>query len=211
MSIKKIFKILNNCIIYVFVFFVIRPTWAHPVIYKDGIVFNTENNKSISDITLSYSFTSSWALGLHFIKENRKEKSYLQLAHLIQRWNETDSQANVYGVVGLGVDRTYDVDSKYVNSQIYELMADWENRDYYIQGMQRYSSDTEWHSRLRGGISPYQSESHELGIWAIVQFDKISSQNWETTQLLRFYYKNVLWEVGASLNGSYQINLMTHL
>ena len=71
--------------------------------------------------------------------------------------------------------------------------------------------DNLWHSRFRAGLAPFRSETHELGIWYIVQFDKHNSENWSTTQLLRFYFKNVLWEIGAGLNGSYQINLMTHL
>lgn len=81
--------------------------------------------------------------------------------------------------------------------------------------MQRYINliDNEkiWHSRLRLGIAPFRSDTEELGIWGIVQFDKMNGDSWTTTNLLRFYYKSALWEVGANLNGSYQLNLMFHL
>lgn len=190
---------------------------SHPVIYKGGTVISSENNSQRNDIHAAYSMTSKWALGLHMIKDSEKELNYVQVGHLIKRWNEVDSQANIYAVLGLGAQRKYVSEKTDVwsSSQAVDLMADWEDRDYYIQAMQRYvyvKDDNEiWHSRLRLGIAPFRSDSEDLGIWGIVQFDKMTDESWTTTNLLRFYYKSALWEIGANLNGSYQLNLMFHL
>lgn len=194
-----------------------QRSFAHPVIYKDGVVVSSENNSERNELHTAYSVTSNWAVGLHMIKDSEKELDYIQIAHLIKRWNEVDSQGNIYAALGIGAQRKYlsHEPDAWSASQSLDLMADWENRDYYVQGMQRYINliDNEkiWHSRLRLGIAPFRSDTEELGIWGIVQFDKMNGDSWTTTNLLRFYYKSALWEVGANLNGSYQLNLMFHL
>lgn len=190
---------------------------AHPVIYKGGVVLNTESSENLTELHVAYSMTHRWAVGLHSIQEKNRELNFIQLAHLVKRWNGVDSQANIYAILGVGAERKFGLptDNKWSAAQALDVMADWEDRDYYIQGMQRYvhleGNEKNWHSRLRLGLAPFRSDSEDLGIWGIVQFDKMNEASWTMTNLLRFYYKNVLWEVGASVNGTYQINLMLHL
>lgn len=196
--------------------FMMNVAQAHPVIYKGGTVLSSESHRDQSELHIAYTFYPAWALGLHSIQEKTSELDYFQLAHLIQRWNNEDSQANIYMVLGLGAERKFgQPKTTWNSSQMVDLMMDWENRDYYIQGMQRYiqltDNEKKWHSRLRLGLAPFKSDTDDLGIWGIVQFDKMNGEEWTMTNLLRFYFKNVLWEVGARLDGSYQINLMLHL
>lgn len=191
---------------------------AHPVIFKGGTVISTESSEMLSDYQVAYTYHPQNALGLHFLKEGTHEFQFLQHATLFKRWLNDESQGNIYGIIAAGAER---FSGAWTSANMVELMTDWEDRDYYVLASQKWISrngnkietakDDLWHSRFRAGLAPFRSESHELGIWYIVQFDKHNSDSWTTTQLFRFYFKNVLWEIGAGLNGSYQINLMTHL
>ncbi len=197
-------------------FYFSHSAYAHPVIYKEGTVLSSESNKDKSEFHAAYSFHQAWAVGFHMIMEPTRELDFLQVAHLIKRWNKEDSQANVYAILGAGAAREFGVlDVKWSSAQMIDIMADWENRDYYVQGMQRYihlpDDQKEWHSKMRLGLAPFRSDALDLGIWGILQFDKMNGDDWVTTHLLRFYYKTALWEIGANLKGSYQINLMFHL
>lgn len=207
---------INNLMVFISCLLLVNTVTAHPVVYKGGTVIGTESNSNMTELHIAYSFHQQWSLGLHTIQREEREFDYIQLSHLLKRWNNTDSQANIYTTLGLGAERKFGLpESEWSSSQMIDLMADWEDRDYYVQAMQRYihleENRESWHSRLRLGLAPFRSDSHELGIWGIVQFDKVDADSWTTTNLLRFYYKNVLWEIGASLNGSYQLNLMLHL
>lgn len=196
---------------------------AHPVIFKGGTVLYTENSMDMNEYHLAYTFHPQFAAGLHYIKEGPVELQFAQGAWLVKRWlnqheNGQDSQANIYILGGVGAER---FNNSWTNAEHVDVMADWEDRQFYVLGMQRHvwrHSNAEdpnkvnlWHSRVRLGFAPYPSETTELGVWFIAQFDKHNEKNWMTTNLLRFYYRNVLWEVGASLNGGYQLNFMVHL
>lgn len=192
--------------------------YSHPVIYKGGVVVETENSIDMNEYHLAYSFLNTMSVGGHYIKEGLVELQFLQLNYLLKRWNNQDSQANVYLTGGLGAERK---SNSWTSAQLAEIDMDWENRDYYILGKQRYVSRSSnaddlnkvdlWHTRLRAGIAPFRSDVNDLGIWFMMQFDKHNEKNWTTTQLFRFYYKTALWELGANLNGSYQLNFMIHL
>lgn len=207
-------------------------TQAHPVVFKGGTVFSTENSNDMNEYHLAYTFHPQFAAGLHYIKEGTAgmgsgmapvELQFAQGAWLVKRWlnqheNGQDSQGNIYLLGGVGAER---LNNSWTNAEHVDVMADWEDRRFYILGMQRHvwrHSNAEdpnkvnlWHSKVRLGFAPYPSETTELGIWFIAQFDKHNDKNWMTTNLLRFYYRNVLWEVGANLNGGYQLNFMVHM
>lgn len=191
---------------------------SHPVIYKGGVVVETENSIDMNEYHLGYSFLNTASVAGHYIKEGAVELQFVQLNYLVNRWNNDDSQANIYVTGALGAERKL---NSWTAAQLVEIDMDWENRDYYFLGKQRFvarhsnADDTNkvdlWHSRVRAGIAPFRSDVNDLGIWFIMQFDKHNEKNWTTTQLMRFYYKTALWELGANLNGSYQLNFMIHL
>lgn len=205
-------------LVFAALLFSVMTVKAHPVIYKGGTVIYTENSADMNDWSMSYSYHPQLAVGAHYIKEGAVELQFVQQAFLLKRWLFSDSQANIYTTLGAGAERKK---KSWTSAEMGEVMADWEDRDYYVLGMQRWigrhsnADDPNkidlWHTKLRAGLAPFRSDTQDLGVWWIVQFDKHNDQNWTTTNLMRFYYKNVLWEVGANLNGSYQLNLMVHL
>jgi hypothetical protein len=65
----------------------------------------------------------------------------------------------------------------------------------------------------RVGYAPFVAGYNDLNIWAIMQFDYNPDMRSEVqvTPFLRFYYKNVLWEMGASLRGNIYWQFMVHI
>ena len=62
-------------------------------------------------------------------------------------------------------------------------------------------------TKARIGFTPFLAEYTELNIWWIAQFEKYDVQeNIEAKQFLRFYIKNVLWEMGSDFNGNMGFN-----
>jgi hypothetical protein len=64
----------------------------------------------------------------------------------------------------------------------------------------------------RVGFSPFKADFNSLQSWAMLQLwsDPVTSQELKVTPLLRFFYQNVLWEMGASTKGDMMLNLMVH-
>ena len=66
--------------------------------------------------------------------------------------------------------------------------------------------------QVRVGLSPVKALFENLQTWFIVKGMVI--QNVEDrvmiTPMLRFFYQNVLWEMGSSTRGDWMLNLMVH-
>lgn len=187
---------------------------AHPVIFKGGIVFETDQNSSEQHLGLSYTFHPKTAAAFDYLKFNdsKTEFYFTKLNYRLWRQNKTESQANIYLSLGAGLRRE---DQQLSNTGLAEIHLDWEDRDYYVSGFQKYISqkdlDPLWMSRARFGLAPFRGDYNDVNVWFIAQFDKMNGDSWQTTPLMRTYFKNILWEIGASLNGNYQLNLMFHL
>lgn len=193
--------------------------FSHPVIFKGGIVGETEQTPIMQNLGLSYTFHPQTALAFDYLKFNelKTEFYFAKINYRLFRQNSDDSQGNIYLSAGTGQRRE---DNELTPSHFAGIHADWEDRDYYISGFQKYVSqnkassgntDPLWMSRARIGFSPFRADYNDINVWFMAQFDKMNGRSWETTPLMRTYFKNVLWELGASLNGNYQINLMFHL
>ena len=203
-------------LINVFILFLITAeiSNAHPVIYKGGVLYESESTAKKSDILLGYTFHQQWALAGQYIHENETQTEYqlLRLNHRLYRQNNIDSQFNIYLGAGLGFEK---VSNEKKNAAFYEVVTDWEDRDYYTaasyQVIDRKNNQDEKQYKVRAGLAPYRGEFEGLNLWFITEFKKQEYQNWETTPLVRLFYKTVLTEFGISLNGESQFTLMFHL
>ena len=95
------------------------------------------------------------------------------------------------------------------------LSADWESRKIYTAGsVMSYFYDNKELQKYsyRIGFAPYVAGMNTLQAWMILKFDyfQANKRNIDITPMMRFFYKNVLWEVGASTGGDYFLTLMTH-
>jgi hypothetical protein len=68
------------------------------------------------------------------------------------------------------------------------------------------------HTKLRLGFAPFLADYSDLNIWFITQFERRNEEKpIRATQFLRFYMRNVLWEVGAGFDGTFAFNFVIHI
>ncbi len=192
---------------------------AHPVSYKGATGLMSYNNPQMNEILLTYSFTPNFALAVNYLRDSKSEFYIPRLNFLLQRWNNEDSQANIYLSGGAGYEK---FNSKNFSAKLIELVADWENRQYYVYFDHLYLNRDNQdnlllperyynHSKFRLGTAPFLAEYKDLNVWLIVQGEKhVNKSQIEMTQFLRFYIKNILWEVGARFDGGWAFNYMVH-
>lgn len=206
---------------FLILLFLCFKAFAHPVIYQGGYVINSSNMPDYSNNYVLYSFDTKWAIGLEhwrFSKDElNTEAGFLKLNHLLLRKNGEDYQANIYLHGGLGgVDQEWGPRGTH---GIYQagIEADWETRKLYTS-LKHY----EFHSpskldmsmtQARLGISPILADFKNLQTWFMVQGMVIDEVNERLmiTPMVRFFYHNVLWEMGSSTRGEWMLNLMVHL
>lgn len=208
--------------IYLFIFFMTASNLvlAHPVIYGGGKVVSSFNMPSYSDNQLMYSMTSKWASGLNhwrFTKEDRNtELGLARLNHLLYRYNGEDSQANFYLLSGVGI-----VDAELETKGTREAYmggfeTDWESRTLFV-ALKHYQFTSPslfdlGMTQARVGFSPSETPFDQLQTWFMLQamYMPETDRTVMLTPLLRFFYHNVLWEVGSSTRGEWMANLMVH-
>jgi len=197
---------------FVFLLLGTEKMYAHPTTYEGGFSIMSEMNKKTKEISLIYSPKYWLGAGLVFIKA--PESPYLlssQLGWLIKRWNLPSAQGNFYSFAGLGSTLTN-------NSRlIYRLgiQLDYETRRIYTfmkYAEHRFFSNNEEiqdELNLAVGLAPYLADFDELNSWLIfkmVMTDRFNQIKYMA--LIRFFYKNFLWEIGQSFNGDSQFNFM---
>jgi hypothetical protein len=194
-------------------------SWAHPVSYKDAIGLMSYNTPQMNEILLTYSLNPNFAVATTYLRDTKSEFYVPRLNFLVKRWNNDDSQANIYLSGGAGYEN---FDSKNYGVRLGELVMDWESRKYYVYFDHIYLNrdnenntlltEKEYnHSKFRVGTAPFLADYADLNIWLILQAEKhLNQEQIEMTQLLRFYIKNSLWEVGAGFNGGWAFNYMVH-
>ena len=192
---------------------------AHPVSYKDATGIMSFNSSQMNEILMTYSLKYDFAFGATYIREKKSEFYIPRINYLVKRWNNDDSQGNLYMSVGSGIEK---YDSSHSNVRLAELVADWESRKYYIYLEHLYllrdnKDNPLWtqrddnHTKFRLGFAPFLADYNDLNVWFIGQLTKHNDETTEATQFLRFYLKNTLWEVGADFNGGFAFNFMIHI
>lgn len=93
------------------------------------------------------------------------------------------------------------------------FQADWKDREIYTAlkySSAHIESDNMEFYEVRVGFAPYIAGYDELNAWVILQVQNSAVFQKQTviSPILRMFYKNVLWEIGSSLNGAYQLNFM---
>ncbi|MGZ3724826.1 MAG: hypothetical protein ACXWQQ_03470 [Pseudobdellovibrio sp.] len=177
------------------------------------------NTPQMNELLLTYSFNYDLAAGVTYIREKNSEYYIPRINVLVNRWNNDDSQANIYLSAGSGVEK---YNSENSNVRLAELVTDWESRKYYAYFEHLYmlrdnKNNPLWpqqndnHDKVRLGFAPFLAGYNDLNVWLVAQFTKHNDESIDTTPLLRFYIKNVLWEVGSDFKGEFAFNFMVHI
>lgn len=189
--------------------------FSHPVIYKGGWVISSANMPDYSTNYIMYSLSHRYAVGLEqwrFTKEEEvNDLGLFKLNHLLWRHNGKDSQANIYLHAGLGVE-DQDIGEKQTRASLMGgIEADWESRVLYTAA-KFYQFQDLYVSQARVGFSPKETSFDKLQTWFMLQamvIDEVQ-EKLMLTPMVRFFYHNVLWELGSSTRGDWMINLMVH-
>lgn len=205
---------------FLFILLLIGNAEAHPVIYQDGIAISSSNMPSYSENYLMYSFKSNWSTGLGHYRFSRDEENtefaLAKVNHLLWRHNGTDSQSNIYLHGGLGVVDNEIGQRETAAAMMAGIEGDWETRKLFTS-----LKHFEFHApgvmdatmtQARVGFSPILSDFKDLQTWLMLQgmYAPITDRTVTLTPLIRFFYHNVLWEMGSSFRGEWMLNFMVH-
>lgn len=195
--------------------------YSHPVIYQDGWALSSSNMPDYSNNYFMYSLTSTIAVGVDHWRfsqdEANTELGLLKLNHLLWRDNGHDYQANIYLHGGVGA-----VDQEWGERGTHGLFmagveADWETRRLYT-ALKHYQFHAPgkldlYTTQARVGFAPYEADFKSLQTWFMLQAMVIDEVQEEVmiTPMMRFFYQNVLWEIGSSTRGDWMLNLMVHI
>lgn len=194
--------------------------WSHPVAFQGSTSVLSFNSKKMNELMLGYSFSPRLAVAATYLRDTESKSEFYipRVNFLMKRWNREGSQGNIYITAGSGVEKQ---NSIFTGAHTGQLIADWESRTYYVSAEHTYirrgykhptESQDYNHSKVRAGFAPFKGDYNDLNIWFITQFDRHQDEDQiDATQFLRFYLKNVLWEIGASFDGSLAFNFMLHL
>ncbi len=191
---------------------------AHPVAYKGAWSFMAFNQSDMLDWQLLYSFERKFSAGLDFYRDTMAgpERLFLipRLSWLVNRWNGSDSQTNIYVYGGIGALRTQS-DTRWAAEG--SLEADYETRQVYFSGkataVAAKNTQTLAVYQARAGFAPYEGGFEELNAWLIGQFQYFPFANDEQIRVgpfLRLFYRSVLWELGTTTKGDLNFNFMVH-
>jgi hypothetical protein len=195
----------------------IVPAAARPVSYAGGVTIMTMNNGDTNGVHANYSLTAFYSIGAG-VDYNRDHEYYLytaQLNNLLKRWNNPDSQANLYLESGVGIADSHHGATKGQQNLagFTGISVDWEDRRFFVSYSNRYteagSIDGYYQQSARVGVTPYIGDYGDLHTWLMVQIDhQPEADNAVTvTPLVRLFKGTQLLEAGLSNQGDVLFNL----
>lgn len=195
----------------------VSSAFAHPVAYQHAVGVMTWNQSFMTDDWITYSFRPDAAFAARHMRfdmpEGRMQFYAPQLDYLVKRWNESDSQANIYVYGAYGA---LNFQNQTHGAGLAGIEADAESRKYFV--MAKYEKmwgdlgPDFYHSEARIGIAPYEAEFNEIASWFMIQFQwhPMLLKKDAITPLVRLFYKSVLVETGVSTDGDWMLNFMFH-
>ncbi len=192
---------------------------AHPVSFKGSTGIMGHHSPFMAHNQINYSFEYWWALGVHHFQNPQDQDlkaSVVTSNFLLKRWNGKSFQSNLYALVGGGISTLDGIEQK--GTGAVGLQYDIEDRRYYFlakhMNLLTKEDSAFYQSVVRVGIAPYEGDFDELHAWLILEWRK---NEWgqgfvmeDTTPMLRFFYQNLLFEIGQSFRGLTRFNYIIH-
>ncbi len=198
---------------------------AHPVVFADGTAVMGHHLGKMSGLEIVYSPNWYTGIGLEAHKTPDQTKVMGQASLLAWRGNFPDLQTNFYLSAAVGKiwsKRLQNQESAKQNtSSVARWSTEWdaEDREYYgrIKYAQHFVENRRRNDEtlVRFGFAPYKAKANEPAIWGILEWkseteNKFRTAQHEITPLMRYFYKNALFEIGSSLSGKFAFNYMYH-
>ena len=212
----------NHFIIALFllVFYPTSSGWAHPTSFEDGInlIFNHSKMKSSSSAIYSHKYWLGFELKQFRLNYKNQDTFWWggKLNTLLKRFNGDDYQSNIYFMFG----GFFQIDEEKFNEKpllSYSAQFDYETRQIYSKAQFEYLYNKQGidskNYQVNLGFAPYLADYKELNTWLIFSVHLMTDGNehWDFISKLRFFYRNVFWEIGANQNAHPVISLMVHL
>lgn len=191
---------------------------ARPVSYPGGWTAMQMNNAFSNSLHIHYSPTATYSIGYkgEYFRNGEWQFHGAQLNNLLHRWNNPDSQANLYlkSAAGIAYSNQGVFDNKTEGAAFTGIAADWENRRFFTSYENRviYAGDIdkEFVQNARVGIAPYIGDYGDIHTWLMLQVDHIPSAEDEltVTPLVRLFKGPTLLEAGVNNNGKVLFNFV---
>ena len=188
---------------------ILNDVHARPVSYPGGWTGMLMNDGDKNSIRIHYSPTSKLSVGyrLEYWRNTEIIFNGVQMNNLLQRWNNPDSQANLYLKSGIGVaysDEGY-FDGKTSPAGFTGIATDWEDRRFFVSYENRYTAveeiDNFYQQYIRIGVAPYIGDYGDLHTWFLLQVEQMIIDDEDTLTITPIvaFLKNVhLIEIGVS-------------
>ncbi len=209
-------KILTHTTLIMGALVLAFPAFARPVSYPGGVTAMFMNNGDVNSVHIHYSPTAKYSIGYkgEYWREGEYTFQGVQLNNLLKRWNNPDSQANLYLKSGIGAAYSDHGDFEHETepAAFTGIAADWEDRRFFVSYENRYTEagdiDDFFMQSARVGVAPYIGEYGDLHTWLMLQVEhKPESRDEVTvTPLVRFFKDVHLVEAGMNNNGEVLFN-----
>lgn len=184
-------KLFGRILFFIFTIFSLE-TLARPVAYPGGVTLMQHNDYISNNVHLNYTLTGKDTVGV--MSEYQRQQKFLlntvQYTRVLKRWNQDDSQGNLYFVTGAG---GAEIKNKFESGGLAGVEADWESRRFYLfyrnSLMKVESQGTQFREMARVGIAPYIGGYNDLNTWFMLQVDHTpqSNKNFVATPLIRVF------------------------
>ncbi len=184
---------------------------ARPVSYPGGWTVMQKNHDQEHSLHVHYSPTKDYSIGYmgEYWDDEDVQLHSAKVNYLLNRWNGKASQGNIYLTAGAGIAITNEngYDSNTEELAYTGLMADWENRRYFVsyenELIHAGDSISEFRQNGRVGIAPYIGDYGDLHTWLMLQVDHKpeDKDNFTFTPLVRFFYDVSMVEIGLNEDG----------
>ena len=190
---------------------------AHPVAFQGALGVMIWNQPFLTDDWVTYSFKPYAAVAARTMRfetpQGRLHFYAPQFDYLVKRWNETESQANIYVYGAYGA---LQFQERTAGAALGGFEADAESRKYFssvkFEKMWVHLGPDFYHAEVRLCVAPYEAEFNEIASWLMLQYQYNPSliRKSSVTPLVRLFYKSVLCEAGVSTDGDWMFNFMFH-
>ncbi len=176
---------------------------ARPVSYPSGWTMMQKNNGDYSSLHVHYSPTFRDSIGLYSERNWQTDWHFtgVQYNRLVKRWNESNSQANLYFKAGIGQADPFGDGADIDAAGFVGVAADWETRRWFVSYEGRaydlgFTQDARQSARI--GLAPYLGDYGDLHTWLMLQVDNRPEAETPTvvTPLVRLFYDVQMLEIG---------------
>ncbi len=186
-------------------------TYARPVSYPGGWTVSQTNNGEANTLLLHYSPTARYSLGYKFEywRDGDFTVNALQMNNLLKRWNNEESQANLYLKSGIGIAHG---DHETSPAAYTGLATDWEDRRFFASYENRYTEagdvDDFFTQSARVGVAPYIGNYGDIHTWLMLEVSHApeNDEKITITPLVRFFKGVQLLEAGMTNHGEVLLN-----